>query len=257
MNVENKVVVITGGAGGLGMAMAERLGRQGARIALLDINAEALESAVARLHSLDIEAVSYALDITREAQVEQVFTALAETLGGVDVLVNNAGLLRDGMLIKVKEGELLDKMSLSQFQSVLDVNLTGSFLCGREAAVVMAKQFAREQRRGVIINISSVARAGNMGQTNYAASKAGVVAMTVSWGKELARHGVRTGAVAPGVIATEMTQGMKPEAMARMEQQIPVGRIGQPDEVALAVQQIIENDYFCGRVLEIDGGIRL
>ncbi|GAA4877347.1 SDR family NAD(P)-dependent oxidoreductase [Ferrimonas pelagia] len=254
MELEQKVVVITGGAGGLGMAMARQLGAQGARIALLDINAEALAQAVATLGQGDIQAVAYPLDITDEAAVEATFATIGQQLGGVDVLINNAGLLRDGLLLKVKEGEVQSKMSLAQFQSVLDVNLTGAFLCGREAAALMA---TGGSSGGVIINISSLARAGNMGQTNYSASKAGIVAMTVCWAKELARFGIRTGAIAPGIIATEMTQSMKPEALGRLAQLVPVGRIGAPEEVAHGVEYIIKNDYFNGRVLEIDGGIRL
>ncbi|MBY6018228.1 SDR family oxidoreductase [Ferrimonas balearica] len=253
MDLNNKIVAITGGARGLGLAMAQRLGRQGARLALLDINGDQLESAVATLAAEGIEARCYTLDITSEAQVEGAFDAIRRDFGALNVLVNNAGLLRDGLLIKAKEGKVSDKMSLSQFQSVIDVNLTGTFLCGREAAALMIESGSE----GVIINISSLARSGNMGQTNYSASKAGVVAMTVSWAKELARFGIRTGAVAPGVIATDMTAAMKPEALERLEKMVPVGRLGQPDEVAHAVEFILANDYFSGRVVEVDGGIRL
>ncbi|MBY6105205.1 SDR family oxidoreductase [Ferrimonas balearica] len=253
MDLNNKIVAITGGARGLGLAMAQRLGRQGARLALLDINGDQLESAVATLAAEGTEARCYTLDITNEAQVEGAFDAIRRDFGALNVLVNNAGLLRDGLLIKAKEGKVSDKMSLSQFQSVIDVNLTGTFLCGREAAALMIESGSE----GVIINISSLARSGNMGQTNYSASKAGVVAMTVSWAKELARFGIRTGAVAPGVIATDMTAAMKPEALERLEKMVPVGRLGQPDEVAHAVEFILANDYFSGRVVEVDGGIRL
>lgn len=253
MELNNKIVAITGGARGLGLAMAQRLGRQGARLALLDINGEQLESAVSTLAAEGIEARCYTLDITSESQVEGAFDAIRRDFGALDVLINNAGLLRDGLLIKAKEGKVSDKMSLAQFQSVIDVNLTGTFLCGREAAALMIES----GHAGVIINISSLARSGNMGQTNYSASKAGVVAMTVSWAKELARFGIRTGAVAPGVIATDMTAAMKPEALERLEKMVPVGRLGQPDEVAHAVEFILANDYFSGRVVEVDGGIRL
>ncbi|MBY6186891.1 SDR family oxidoreductase [Marinobacter hydrocarbonoclasticus] len=253
MDLNNKIVAITGGAQGLGLAMAQRLGRQGARLALLDINGEQLESAVSTLAAEGIEARCYTLDITAEAQVEGAFDAIRRDFGALNVLINNAGLLRDGLLIKAKEGKVSDKMSLAQFQSVIDVNLTGTFLCGREAAALMIESGSE----GVIINISSLARSGNMGQTNYSASKAGVVAMTVSWAKELSRFGIRTGAVAPGVIATDMTAAMKPEALERLEKMVPVGRLGQPDEVAHAVEFILANDYFSGRVVEVDGGIRL
>ncbi|QIZ78888.1 SDR family oxidoreductase [Ferrimonas lipolytica] len=253
MKIVGKVVVITGGAGGLGMAMAKRLGKLGAKLALVDINQAALDSVVTELATADIDAKAYACDITDEAQVEQLFGNIKQLQGSTSVLVNNAGLLRDGMLIKAKEGQLVDKMSLAQFRQVLAVNLDGTFLCGREAAA----QMALAAEGGVIINISSVARAGNVGQSNYSASKAAVVALSNGWAKELSRHGIRSGSIAPGVIATEMVAAMKPEALARLEQAIPVGRVGQPDEVAAAVEYIIDSDYFTGRVLELDGGISM
>ncbi|WP_028115910.1 SDR family oxidoreductase [Ferrimonas senticii] len=251
MNVAGKRIAITGAAGGLGMAMAKRLGQLGAELALIDINQQALDAAVTELSSLGIAAQAYACDISDEAQVEQLFSDIGNRQGPLSVLVNNAGLLRDGMLIKAKNGQLLDKMSLAQFRQVLAVNLDGTFLCGREAAA----QMALAGEGGVIINISSVARAGNIGQSNYSASKAAVVALSNGWAKELARHGIRAASIAPGVINTEMVAAMKPEAKARLEQAIPVGRVGEPDEIAAAVQFIIESDYFNGRVLELDGGI--
>ncbi|SHI10596.1 SDR family oxidoreductase [Ferrimonas marina] len=252
MELDNKVVVITGGAGGLGLAMAQHLGSQGAKLVLIDINQDALARAAGLLAEQGLKAETFPLDITEEASVEQVFERIAQEIGGPHVLINNAGLLRDGMLVKVKEGAVQSKMSLAQFQSVIDVNLTGSFLCGREAAA----QMALHGQGGVIINISSLARSGNIGQTNYAASKAAVVAMTTGWARELARHNIRTAAIAPGVIATEMVESMKPEALARLEGMIPAGRVGKPDEIARTVAFIVNNDYINGRVLEIDGGLR-
>ncbi|USD36713.1 SDR family oxidoreductase [Ferrimonas sp. SCSIO 43195] len=253
MELNNKVVAITGGARGLGLAMAQRLGRQGARLALLDIQAETLDQACQALAAEGIDASGYQVNITDEAEVEAVFAAIKRDHAALDVLVNNAGVLADGMLLKAKEGIVSAKMSLAQFQKVIDVNLTGTFLCGREAAAVMVETGSR----GVIINISSLAKAGNIGQTNYSASKAAVATMAVGWARELARYGIRTGVVAPGVIKTEMTDAMKPEALARLEQAVPVGRLGQPDEIAQAIEFIIANDYFSGRCIEVDGGIRL
>jgi 3-oxoacyl-[acyl-carrier protein] reductase len=198
-------------------------------------------------------AKTYVANVTVEADVEQTFDAIVNDFGGLDGLINNAGILRDGMLLKYKDGEVQKKMSLQQFQSVIDVNLTGVFLCGREAAVRMVEG----QRGGVIINMSSVARAGNMGQTNYSASKAGVVAMTVTWARELGRHGIRVGAIAPGVIRTAMTDAMKPEAKERLVKMKPVGRLGEAEEIAHTAKYIFENDFFTGRVVEIDGGIAM
>nr|WP_320125580.1 SDR family oxidoreductase [uncultured Shewanella sp.] len=252
MDLKDKVVVITGGAGGLGLAMAQNFAQAGAKIALIDVDQEKLERACTELGS-DTEVQGYALDITDEEDVVAGFAYILEDFGQVNVLVNNAGILRDGLLVKAKDGKVTDRMSYEQFQSVINVNLTGSFLCGREAAAAMIES----GQAGVIVNISSLAKAGNMGQSNYAASKAGVAAMSVGWAKELARYNIRSAAVAPGVIATEMTAAMKPEALERLEKLVPVGRLGHADEIASTVRFIIENDYVNGRVFEIDGGIRL
>lgn len=252
MDLKDKVVVITGGAGGLGLAMALDLAAAGAKIALIDVDQEKLERACADIGDR-AEVQGYAFDITSEEDVVAGFGFILEDFGQVNVLINNAGILADGMLVKAKDGKVTDRMSYEQFQSVINVNLTGSFLCGREAAAAMIES----KQEGVIINISSLAKAGNMGQTNYSASKAGVAAMSVGWAKELARYNIRSAAVAPGVIETEMTAAMKPEALARMEKMVPVGRLGQPSEISSTVKFIIENDYVNGRVFEIDGGIRI
>jgi 3-oxoacyl-[acyl-carrier protein] reductase len=254
MQIANSTIVITGGAQGLGLAMAEHFAADGANLALIDMNAETLEQAKRQCLAKGAKKVAgYVVNVTDEAAVEAVFNDINDGFAGIDVLINNAGILRDGLLIKLKDGEITQKMPLQQFQSVLDVNLTGSFLCGREAAAHMAKA----GKGGVIINISSVARAGNMGQTNYAATKAGVVAMTVTWARELGRFGIRCGAIAPGFIETPMTATMKPEAIDRALSMVPLRRWGQPEEIAHSARYIIENDFFSGRVIEIDGGVRL
>jgi 3-oxoacyl-[acyl-carrier protein] reductase len=250
MNLKDKTIVITGGAQGLGLEMARMCAAEGAKLALLDMNPEPLAAAKAEL-SAQTQVAVYVANVADEAQVEATFAQIDADFNGIDGLINNAGILRDGLLLKVKDGELVAKMPLQQFQSVIDVNLTGVFLCGREAAALMVKQ----GRKGVIINMSSVARAGNMGQTNYAASKAGVVAMTVTWARELGRYGIRVGAIAPGVIRTAMTDAMKPEARERLEKMKPVGRLGEAAEIAHTAKYIFENDFFTGRVVEIDGGI--
>ncbi|MGL4938399.1 SDR family oxidoreductase [Shewanella sp.] len=252
MDLKDKVVVITGGAGGLGLAMAHNFAQAGAKLALIDVDQAKLERACADLGS-STEVQGYALDITDEEDVVAGFAYILEDFGKINVLVNNAGILRDGMLVKAKDGKVTDRMSFDQFQSVINVNLTGTFLCGREAAAAMIES----GQAGVIVNISSLAKAGNVGQSNYAASKAGVAAMSVGWAKELARYNIRSAAVAPGVIATDMTAAMKPEALERLEKLVPVGRLGQAEEIASTVRFIIENDYVNGRVFEVDGGIRL
>lgn len=253
MNLKDKVIVITGGAQGLGLEMARMCADNGAALALIDMNAEQLDAAAAELRGCSVRVETYAANVADEASVEQTFQAIAADFGGIDGLINNAGILRDGLLLKYKDGVLTGKMPLQQFQSVIDVNLTGVFLCGREAAALMVQA----GRKGVIINMSSVARGGNMGQTNYAASKAGVVAMTVTWARELGRYGIRVGAIAPGVIRTAMTDAMKPEARERLVAMKPVGRLGEAVEIAHTAKYIFENDFFTGRVVEIDGGISM
>lgn len=252
MNLQGKTIVITGGAQGLGLEMAKMCASQGANLALIDMNEQQLQTAKNELGSV-VTVRTYLANVASEAEVEATFAAIDADFDGIDGLINNAGILRDGLLLKFKDGELQSKMSLQQFQSVIDVNLTGVFLCGREAAASMVKR----GRKGVIINMSSVARAGNMGQTNYAASKAGVVAMTVTWARELGRYGIRVGAIAPGVIRTAMTDAMKPEARDRLEKMKPVGRLGEASEIAHTARYIFENDFFTGRVVEIDGGISM
>jgi len=152
----------------------------------------------------------------------------------------------------VKDGEITGKLPLAQWQAVIDVNLTGVFLCGREAAERMVRQGG-----GVIINISSISRAGNAGQTNYTAAKAGVAAMSVVWAKELARYGVRVGTIAPGFTKTDITAGMRPDVLEKALAPVPLKRLGTPEEIAHAAVFIVENDFFTGRCIDIDGGLRL
>ena len=253
MDLKDKVIVVTGGGQGLGRAIACGLAAKGAVLALADLNQERLDETVELCREAGGDARAYIANVASEDDVVSLFDSIIKDLGRLDGLVNNAGILRDGMLVKVKDGEIVKKMSLAEWQAVIDVNLTGVFLCGREAAVRMIELGSG----GLIINISSVSRAGNMGQTNYSAAKAGVATMAVSWGKELARHGIRTAAIAPGFVGTEMVASMKPEALAKMESQIPLGRVGQPEEIAHTAVFLFENDYITGRVIETDGGIRL
>ena len=188
-----------------------------------------------------------------ENQVADVFKSIVTRFDRIDSLVNNAGIIRDQFLNKPDKHRAIESLSLSSWQSVIDVNLTGVFLCAREASKLMMES----QTKGVIVNISSISRAGNIGQSNYSAAKSGVAALTVTWAKELARAGIRVGAIAPGFIQTEMTQSIKPEVLQHIKSSIPLGRMGQPDEIAHAVQFILENDYFSGRTIEVDGGLRI
>ncbi|MCV2885238.1 SDR family oxidoreductase [Aestuariibacter sp. AA17] len=253
MNLKDKVVAITGAAQGLGRAMADTLADQGAHIALIDMQEDALEKAASELAEKGITARAYAVNVTDEEAVEAIFSRIANDFGKLNGLINSAGIMRDGMLLKVKEGKVVDKMSKQQFQSVLDVNLTGTFLCSREAAM----QMINTESEGVIINISSVSRAGNMGQTNYSASKSAVATMTVSWAKELARFGIRTGCIAPGLVETAMANQMRPEMKEKFLSTVPLRRLADVSELGHAAKFIFENEYFTGRTIELDGGTRI
>lgn len=253
MQLQDKVIIITGGAQGLGRAMAEYMAARGAKLALVDMNQEKLDEAVAACEALGTQARAYVCNVANEEQVTAMVSQVATDFGGLNGIVNNAGILRDGLMVKVnKEGEI-QKLPLSSWQAVIDVNLTGVFLCSREVAAKMIEL----KTEGCIVSISSVSRAGNMGQSNYSAAKAGVASMTVVWAKELARYGIRVGAVAPGFIATDMTSSMPEAVLDKICSGIPMRRMGKPEDIANAVTFIFENDYVTGRVIEIDGGCRL
>lgn len=253
MNLKDKVIAITGAAQGLGRAMADILADEGAHIALLDMQEESLNKAAAELSEKGITARPYVVNVTKEEDVEAAFRQIAEDFKQLNGLVNSAGIMRDGMFLKVKEGKVVGKMSLEQFQSVLDVNVTGTFLCAREASATMIELGCE----GVIINLSSVSRGGNMGQTNYSASKAAVATMTVTWGKELARFGIRAACIAPGLVDTAMARQMRPEMMEKFLSTVPLRRLAKVEELGHTAKFIFENDYFTGRVIELDGGTRV
>jgi 3-oxoacyl-[acyl-carrier protein] reductase len=252
MELANKVVAITGAGQGLGKQMALSLAESGVNLALIDLNLEQLRETQAECESLGVNARVYVTNVTNEQQVCAAFEQIEADFKQLNGVINNAGIMRDGMFIKVKDGQITP-MSLEQFQSVMDVNVTGTFLCGREASKVMLNT----DSKGVLINISSVARAGNIGQTNYSASKAAVATMATVWAKELGRFGIRSVAIAPGVIKTAMTDQIKPEAMDRLIKMIPVGRLGLADEISATVKYALTNEFVTGRGLEVDGGMRM
>ena len=253
MDLRGKTILITGAGRGLGAAMAKRLAARGANLALLDLEEAGMVDVSDACRSLGVRVETYGANVAVERDVVGTFNRVVADFGQLDGSIANAGILRDGLLVKAKDGEVAGKLSLEQWQAVIDVNLTGVFLCGREAA----EHMIRQKTGGCIVNISSVSRAGNFGQSNYSAAKAGVAALTVVWAKELARHEIRVNAIAPGFIKTEMVASMKPEILEKMAAQIPAQRLGEPDEIAAAAEFIFANDYLNGRILEIDGGQRL
>ncbi len=252
MDINGLHILITGGGRGLGRHFAVDMASRGASVGVCDILEADLAEVKELAASRDLAIDTYQTDVTSEQDVLDLFSAFLEKHGQVDVLINNAGVTRDAFLVREKDGEIR-KMGLDQWKMVIDINLTGVFLCGREAA---ASMLARKNK-GIIINISSISRWGNMGQTNYSATKAGVVAMTVAWAKELAPHGIRCAAIAPGYTATEMVASMKPEIVEKIVSGIPLKRLADMEEIAKAALFIIDNDYFDGRVLEVDGAIRI
>jgi 3-oxoacyl-[acyl-carrier protein] reductase len=254
MKLQGKVVVVTGGAQGIGLSIAKEMVSWGAKVALLDMNPEALEAAVAEMGPDN--AMGAVCNVSVQEEVTGAFDKVIESFGQVDVAILNAGILRDGMLVKVdrETGKVKSRMSLDQWQTVIDVNLTGVFLTGQEAAVRMIDR----GEGGVIVPISSIARHGNVGQSNYSAAKAGVVALTNVWGRELSRYKIRVAAVSPGVIATPMVlKGMRPEIIEMLNKRIPIGRLGTPEEIAHSCRYIIENDMMTATVLEPSGGLNL
>jgi 3-oxoacyl-[acyl-carrier protein] reductase len=253
MELKDKVIVVTGAGRGLGRGIAQGLAAAGARIACVDLNQDDLDETVKLCQQAGGEGHAYVANVAKEDEVEKLFNDVANDLGRLHGCVNNAGITRDGLLVKYKDGAVQKKMSVDEWQAVMDVNLTGVFLCGREAAAKMLELGVDE---GVIVNMSSLAKQGSFGQSNYSAAKAGVAALAEVWARELSRYNIRTGAVAPGTINTDMIAAMKPEAREKLTAAVPLQRIGEPEHIANTVKFIFENDYFTGRCIELDGGLR-
>jgi 3-oxoacyl-[acyl-carrier protein] reductase len=252
VDLKSKTIVITGAGQGIGRALGLAFADAGSDVALIDLDLGRLEQTCELARQRGVNARAYVANIADEDAVEAAADAIVADFGRLDGWINNAGILRDGLLIKAREGEIVGRLSLDHWRAVIDVNLTGTFICGRAAAERMVKL----GNGGVIVNISSISRSGNAGQTNYSAAKAGVVAMAEVWAKELARFGIRTGSIAPGFVRTDILSAMKPEVLERVIAPVPLKRLGEPAEVAHAARFIFENDFFTGRCLDLDGGLR-
>lgn len=254
MDLNGKVVAITGGGRGIGQAVALGLAKKGAKIAILDLDQDAMETTKALVEQTGSEARSYKCNVAEEEQVESTFNQIVADFGSIEGLVNNAGILRDAQLIKVKEGKVIKKMSADHFDLVVDVHMKGAFLCAREAASHMVELGVEE---GCIVSMSSIAYRGNFGQTNYSAAKAGIVSMSRVWAKELGPYNIRSMAIAPGTIETELLRSMPADILEGFAKMVPLRRIGSTDNIAKAVESIFENSYLSGDVMEVHGGFTL
>lgn len=246
MQLKGKVILLTGAAGGIGRAAALAFAREGASVVLADVDETAGERVAAEVRDAGGEAWFFRVDVTDRQGVSQMVSEARYRYGRIDVLVNNAGITRDAILPNLTEDD---------WRRVLDVNLSGVLYCTQAAVPVML-----EQGRGKIINTASVSGVyGNVGQTNYAAAKAGVIGMTKTWAKELGPKGITVNAVAPGFIETEMTAKVPEKVLAKIRERIPLRRLGKPEDVANVYVFLASDasDYLNGAVLHVDGGIAL
>jgi len=246
MNFEKKAVLITGGARGIGRSIAERLHAGGANIAVVDVNVDAAKGTAAELSAKGVKCIGFECNVTKTDQCDAAIETTLKEFGKLDILINNAGITQDGLLIR---------MSDEQWDAVIAINLTGAFKMSRAAAKTMMKA-----RSGAIVNIASVvALIGNPGQANYCSSKAGLLGLTKSTARELAPRGIRVNAVAPGFIQTAMTDKLTEEQRKALAAQIPLGKLGLPADVAATVAFLASDDaaYITGQCISICGGMAM
>ena len=244
MELQNKVALVTGGAQGIGKTISEELVRNGAHVVLGDVNLEGAQATAEAINNNGGSASAVKIDVSNPAEVKQVFDSILKDKKPVDILINNAGITRDGLVIRMKE---LD------WDSVLNINLKGTFLCSQQAAKQMMKQ-----KSGVIVNIASIVGVmGNFGQANYSASKAGVIGLTKTLAREVASRGIRVNAVAPGFIDTEMTRVLDESVRQSLIEQIPLAKLGLPEDVARCVAFLVSDrsSYITGQVINVNGGM--
>lgn len=252
--LKKRVVVVTGAAAGIGRAVARRFAAEGARIAAWDI-AELDDGYREELGALGGEVETQSVDVRKAEAVEAAMDTTVERWGRIDVLINNAGIVRDAQLVKWKNGEVVSTLSEEDWDAVIDVNLKGVYLCTRAAVPHMIRGGG-----GVVLSASSVvAHQGNFGQTNYTATKGGLITMTQTWARELGRHKIRVNAVAPGFVATDIVKSMPEKVLENMAARTPLGRMGQPEDIAEAYLWLASDaaSFIHGAVLSVDGGLVL
>ena len=247
MTLSELKIIVTGAGNGMGAHFATRLFEAGAQVTAGDVDEASMTV------NLPAGVHQRRLDVSNETEIIAFVDWAHSAMGGLNGLINNAGIIRDGLLVKKDRntGEII-KLPTSQWNAVIGVNLTGATLMVRE---VVAKMAAEGHRPGVVVSMSSIARHGNRGQSNYVATKAALAANTVTWSREFAPFGIRACAVAPGMVATPMTAGMNQKALEALTAVIPVGRVGTPEDLWLAVKFCLECDYFNGRTMDVDGGV--
>lgn len=246
MLFKDKVVVVTGGASGIGLHIAKSLKRKEAIVIVLDVNEE-------KLGELYHDFITFEVNATNDEMVEKTIKGIEKTVGPIDILVNNAGKIHSQLLVNLTDEEH-PRHSYETFSEVMKANLHSAFIVGSN----VAEQMIMNRKKGVIINISSIAANGNIGQTAYAAAKAGVNAMTLTWAKELGPYGIRTAAIAPGFMDTESThKALSSNDLSTLKSQIPLRKLGQAEHIAQTIKFIVENDYITGKVIEVDGGLTL
>jgi 3-oxoacyl-[acyl-carrier protein] reductase len=244
MELKDKVALVTGGAQGIGRTISEELARAGAHLVLGDVNLEGAQATAEAINISGGSASAVKIDVSNATEVREVFDFIIKDKKPVDIVVNNAGITRDGLMVRMKEND---------WDLVLDINLKGSFLCSQQAAKQMMKQ-----KSGVIVNIASIVGVmGNFGQANYSASKAGVIGLTKTLAREVASRGIRVNAIAPGFIDTEMTRVLDEEVRQKLIEQIPLARLGLPEDVARCVNFLVsdKSSYITGQVINLNGGM--
>ena len=246
MNLSELKIIVTGAASGMGAHFVRQLAAAGAQVAAGDVNESLLSELPQNIHQRK-------LDVSDPHHCEAFVAWAAEKMGGLNALVNCAGIIRDGLLVKKdRETGAIKKLSKQDWKLVLDVNLSGATFMAQE---VVAHMVEKNVKPGVVVNISSISRHGNRGQSNYVAAKAALAANTLTWAREWAPYGIRCTAIAPGMIETPMTRGMNQKARDAVVAMIPSGRIGEPEDIWRAVKFAIECDYFNSRTIDVDGGL--